>query len=90
MQAFEMCIKTLPEGNSPRFLHITSASFSEKAVEHTVPQALLIHISTLPSRGFGPFTRRCSPVVQFAASVDGSECGDVRTVHKTIPLCLVS
>lgn len=50
-----------PGGSCPTCLQMTSTSSSLISSVHTVPQALLIHISTLPSRSLEPLTRRTSP-----------------------------
>lgn len=62
-------VRSLPLYGSPSCWQTTAASSELKASSHTVPQALLTQISTLPSRGLVPSTSLISPSVQLANCV---------------------
>ena len=61
--------KHVPVGKNPNCLQATLASGVPQASSHTVPHALLLQISTLPSPRFLPPRSRISPFEQRATNI---------------------
>ena len=62
-------IANIPLKGSPSWVHTTWASSEPNASSQTVPQALLIQISTLPSSGLSPPINLSAPSLQLPARV---------------------
>ena len=61
--------KNIPLFENPIWVQTTLASWASNRSSHIVPQALLMHISTLPSRILAPPTNLNCPSVQLAYGV---------------------
>ena len=59
----------IPLNGSPSWVQTTWASSELNASSQTVPQALLIQISTLPSSGLSPAISLSAPSLQLPARV---------------------
>ena len=57
-------MKLVPVSLNPSCLHATLASLVDQKSSQTVPQLLLLQISTRPSRLFAPSLSLISPCVQ--------------------------